>query len=70
MLKNPKCRHCGRTWRRRLGTVASKEFCPRCSAERRGIATRRLELRPVRPEDFDGDYLLPRALRKRPLTAT
>jgi hypothetical protein len=70
MFKNPKCRHCGRSWRPRLGVVASRAFCPRCSAERREIAARQLGLRPLRPEDFDGDYLLPRALRRRPLTAT
>jgi hypothetical protein len=70
MFKNPKCQHCGRTWRPGLGVVASEEFCRRCSAERRKIAARRLGLRPLRQEDFDEDYLLPRAQRRRPLTAT
>jgi hypothetical protein len=70
MSKNLKCKHCGRTWRRRLGIVSSTDFCPRCSAERHGIAARRLGLRPLRPEDFDGDYLLPRAMRRRALTVS
>ena len=70
MSKNPRCRSCGRRWRSRRSVVASKEFCPRCIAEQRGIAARRLGLRPLRPEDFNGDYLLPRALRRRALTVT
>jgi hypothetical protein len=70
MFKNPECRHCGRAWKPRLGIVAPKEFCPRCSAERRKIAGYRFGPRLVGAEDFDGNYLLPRALRRPPFTAT
>ena len=32
--------------------------------ERRSLARKALELRPISPDDLDGPYLLPRAMRK------
>jgi hypothetical protein len=64
MFELPKCRHCGRQWKPRLGVVADHSFCSRCKNDRREIAKQNLDLRPLRETDFDGPYLLPRRLRK------
>lgn len=58
----PKCRNCGRNWRPQEGVNADKSFCRKCSGDRKAIAISRLGLKPPRPEDFSGPYLLPRRL--------
>lgn len=65
MMNLPRCRHCGQPWAPPVGVVAAQSFCCRCSQERRQIATDKLGLGPLQPEDFDGPYLVPRALRVR-----
>ncbi len=47
-----------------LGVVASQEYCDRCRGKRRETAKRQFQLRRLSADDFDGPYLLPRALRK------
>ena len=64
MIKLPNCRNCSRTWKPRLGVVASQGYCHRCSSERRAAAAREFSLRPLTLNDLDNGYLLPRKLRK------
>lgn len=65
MLKLPRCGYCRRRWMPESGAVASRDFCGHCRQERRRLAIAAFSLRPVTPADFDGDYLLPRAMRLR-----
>jgi predicted Zn-ribbon and HTH transcriptional regulator len=64
-LSLPKCRHCGRHWRPVRGVVAAVAFCPKCSAERKAIASAKLGLKKITGSDLTGSYLLPRGLRPR-----
>lgn len=68
MFKLPKCRHCHRFWIPALGVVASDSYCRKCRVERKRIAKKVLGLRRITPKDFEGPYLLPRLLRKPPVS--
>ena len=46
LIRRPKCAHCGRPFRPREGVAA--EFCARCSAERRQLASEEFRKRPGR----------------------
>jgi hypothetical protein len=48
-----------------MGVVAAKSFCGRCRKDRRKIAKKALALKSISSRDLDGDFLLPRALRKK-----
>jgi len=63
MLMFPKCRHCGRKWHPQEGAVASRDYCQVCHKDRREVAKRKFSLRPLSAADFNGPYLLPKALR-------
>jgi hypothetical protein len=64
MIALPKCRHCHRTWKPRLGIVANKAYCRRCRNQRREVAKRVFGLRPLTTEELDRKYVLPRKLRE------
>jgi hypothetical protein len=65
MFVFPKCRHCGRKWHPQEGAVASRNYCEACHRDRREFAKRKFSLRPLSVTDFNGRYLLPRALRSK-----
>lgn len=67
MFVKPKCRFCSASWMPAMGVVATKAFCARCRKERQKIAKRTLGLKRISPADFDGNFLLPRVLRKKKL---
>lgn len=63
-LTLPKCRNCQRHWRPEQGVSAQMGYCKKCAQDRRAAATFRFDLKPLAAADFDGPYLLPRALRR------
>jgi hypothetical protein len=64
MFAHTKCRFCSAPLIPATGVVAAKSFCGQCRKERRQVAKKVLALKPISLRDLDGDFLLPRALRK------
>lgn len=64
MFASPKCRFCSTEWRPPEGVVAMNSFCASCRKERRQIAKKKLGIKRITSDDLDGQFLLPRALRK------
>lgn len=63
-LSLPRCRNCQRYWRPQQGVSAQTGYCKKCAQDRRAAAMVRFDLKPLAAADFDGPYLLPRALRR------
>lgn len=54
----PTCRFCDSTMDLEQGVVAASGAGRCCTNERRKAASDALGLRPIRPSDFDGPYLI------------
>lgn len=60
----PRCRNCQHYWQPGQGVSVQTGYCKRCAQDRRAAANIRFDLKPLAAADFDGSYLLPRALRR------